>query len=312
MAAISLRAYQEQLSELLTDGRHDQVIAHARHILKSHPKNLRAYRQLSAALIAGSRWEEAAEVLRRQLGALPQDFSSHAQLARVYQRLEEVDRAIWHAERALDQQSDNPQIISLIRSLYREGRGVEIERLQLSSTALAKQHIRSNLLADALSVVDGAIERNPGRMDLLLLRARTLWLDGQRAAAAETADEVLEQLPWSLTANRIMAELWLSEERPSDAELYLRRIEELDPYLAHQLATGDAPADALVSLEELDVASLPGSEQAIVNADWLENLDDAQDDEGARELDALFGADEADQAHTPRDGHGRPGRIAIR
>ena len=299
MAEISLRAYQEQLAERLTDGRHDQVIAHARHILKSHPKNLRAYRQLSAALIASSRWEEAAEVLRRLLGALPQDLRVHAQLARAYRQLEEFDRAIWHAERALDQQSDNPEIISLIRSLYRDGRGLEIERLQLSSTALAKQHIRSNLLADALDVIDKAIERNPGRIDLQLLRARALWLDGQRAAAAETADDVLQQLPWSLAANRMMAELWLSEARPSDAQQYLRRIEALDPYLAHQLATGEAPIDALVTLDELEIASLSGDEQAIVNADWLENLDDAQESDQARELDALFGADEAERAHAP-------------
>ena len=294
MVAISLSAYQDKLSGLLAEGRHDEVIAHARHILKSHPKNLRAYQQLGEALIACSRWEEAAEVLRRLLGAQPQDFYTHSRLARAYQQLQQYDRAIWHAERALDLQPEDQNTISAIRSLYRDARGVEIERLQLSSVALAQQHIRSNLLEDALSVLDGALERNPGRIDMQLLRARTLWLDGQRTSAAEAAAEILDQLPYSIVANRVMSELWLAEERPSDARIYLRRIEDLDPYLAHQLATGEPPPDTLVTLEELDYASLPEDEQAIVNPEWLENLRDAEADEAA-EVAELFASDQENE-----------------
>ena len=298
MAAISLSAYQDKLSGLLAEGRHEEVIAHARHILKTHPKNLRAYQLLSEALFAGSRWDEAAEVLRRLLGAQPQDFFTHARLARSYQQLEQFDRAIWHAERALDLQPEDRDAISLIRSLYREARGVEIERMQLSSVALAQQHIRSNLLEDALAVLGDALERNPGRIDMQLMRARTLWLDGQRTAAAESAAEILDQLPYALAANRIMSELWLAEERPSDAQLYLRRIEDLDPYLAHQLATAAAPPEALVTLEELDYAALPAAEQTILNAEWLENSGDAEADEAA-EIAELFQSDGDEPGGSP-------------
>lgn len=298
MAAISLSAYQDKLSGLLAEGRHEEVIAHARHILKTHPKNLRAYQQLSEALFACSRWDEAAEVLRRLLGAQPQDFYTQSRLARSYQQLGQFDRAIWHAERALDQQPEDQDTISLIRSLYREARGLEIERLQLSSVALAQQHIRSNLLDDALTVLGDALERNPGRIDMQLMRARTLWLDGQRTGAAETAAEILDQLPYSLAANRIMSELWLAEERPSDAQLYLRRIEELDPYLAHQLAAGEAPPEALVTLEELDYAALPEAEQTILSPEWLDNTRDAEADEAA-EIAELFQSDSDEQGGSP-------------
>lgn len=294
MAAISLSAYQDKLSGILAEGRHDEVIAHARHILKSHPKNLRAYQQLGEALIACSRWEESAEVLRRLLGARPQDFYTHSRLALAYQQMEQFDRAIWHAERALDLQPEDQGIISAIRSLYREARGVEIERLQLSAVALAQQHIRNNLLEDALGVLDSALERNPGRLDMRLLRARALWLDGQRTSAAEAAAGILDQLPYSIAANRIMSELWLAEERPSDAQVYLKRIEDLDPYLAYQLATGEAPPDALVTLDELDYASLSEDEQAIVNPAWLENLRDGDADEAA-EVAELFESDADDE-----------------
>ena len=291
MAAISLSAYQDKLSSLLAEGRHEEVIAHARHILKNHPKNLRAYQQLGEALFASSRWDEAAEVLRRLLGAQPQDFFTHSRLSVAYQHLEQFDRAIWHAERALDQQPEDRDTISLIRSLYREARGLEIERLQLSSVALARQHIRGNLLEEALAVLDDALQRNPGRIEMQLLRARALWLDGQRTAAAETAAEILDQLPYSLAANRIMSELWLAEERPSDAQHYLRRIEDLDPYLAHQLATGEAPPEALVTLDELEYAALPAAAGTSVNPAQLDNLRDAEADEAA-EIAELFQSDD--------------------
>ena len=308
MAKISLRAYQKKLEGLLEENRLDEVTAHSRHILKTCPKNLRAYRQLGAALFAASRWEEAAEVLRRLLGALPQDFEAHSLLAQAYQQLEQYDKAIWHAERAFDQQPNNQDIISLVRSLYRKHRGEEIDRLQLTASALAQQHIRSSLLQEALNVLDTARKRHPKRIDLQLLQARTLWLAGRRTDAAETALEILIHLPYAKTANRIMTELWLSEQRPSDAQLYLGRMEALDPYLAYQLASGKAPADSLVTIEELDYDAVSQQED-IVDLGWLNSLGDADaaeerdfDSDGGIEasgLEALFGMDETATATPP-------------
>ena len=298
MAKISLNTYQDKLESLLEANRFDEVIAHARHILKTWPKNLRAYQQLGAALFAADRWEEAAEVLRRLLGALPQSFQAHSMLAQVYQRLEQYDKAIWHAERAFDRQPNHQDSISLIRSLYRQHRGEEIARLQLTASALAQQHIRGGLLPEALKALNTARQRHPNRIDLRLLQARALWLAGRRAEAAEAALEILTHLPYSKTANRIMAELWLSEQRPSDAQLYLGRIEALDPYLAYQLAGGQTPDDSLAAIEPLDDGAISQPE-TIVDLDWLNSLEDAAEDQeldsggiDASGLEALFGMDE--------------------
>ena len=289
MAEISLSAYQDQLASYLTADRYEEVIAHARHILKSLPKNLRAYQQLGDALFAVGRMEEAAEVIRRMLGARPQDFKANSQLAQVYQQLGQGRRALWHAERAFDQQPNNRDTIDLIRRLTLEERGQYIERMQLTAAALAQQHVRNNLFSDALDVLNAALKRSPERIDLQLLRARALWLDGQRMAAAEAADEILQTLPYSIIANRILAELWLAEQRPSDARAYLARIEALDPYLARQLATSESPSEDLVKLEELDYSSIPRHEQAIVHPDWLDSL---RDSEAGADSGAIFGAEE--------------------
>ena len=303
MAEISLSAYQDKLADLSSDSKFDEVIAHARHILRTFPKNLRAYEQLGGALFATSRWAEATDVLRRLLGARPSDFETHAQLAASYQHLEQFEKAIWHAERALDQQPNNQATISLIRELYRSHRNEEIDRLQLTASALAQQHIRGNLLHEALSTLDQALQRQPERIDLQLLRARTLWLDGQRMEAAETALDILEKLPFAIDANRIMTELWLAEQRPSDAQRYLKHIEEVDPYLAHQLAAGEPAADDLLLLEELDYSSISQREHSIVDPEWLDELSEggeARTEDGAGGLGALFGMDANDE--TPAEG----------
>ncbi|MCY4020534.1 MAG: tetratricopeptide repeat protein [Chloroflexi bacterium] len=293
MADINLSAYQDRLASYLAEDRHDEVIAHARHILKAFPKNLRAYGQLGDALFAVGRGEEAAEVLRRMLGARPQDFKANWQLAQVYQEMGQGERALWHAERAFDQRPNHREAMDLIRRLTLEERGERIERVQLTAGALAQQHVRNNALTEALEVLNGALARDPGRIDLGLLRARTLWLDGQRMAAAEAADEILGKLPYSIIANRIMAELWLSEQRPSDAKVYLARIEDLDPYLARQLATGDAPPEELIKLAELDYDSIPRGEGAIADPGWLDSL---RDGEAEADRGALSGVDAENEA----------------
>ena len=293
MAEISLSAYQDKLASLLDKNEYDAVIAHSRHILRDQPKNLRAYEQLGRALVKTSRWAEAADVLRRLLGARPSDFDAHAELAGAYRQLGQFERAIWHAERALDQQPNDQAAISLIRDLYRRSRNQEIDRLQLTAGALAQQHIRGNLLQEALNTLDEALERRPERIDLRLLRARALWLDGQRMEAAETAVDILELLPYAIDANRIMTELWLMEQRPSDAQPYLQRIEELDPYLAHQLAAGETAPPDLVTLEELDTSGITPREQAIVDPNWLDTLgDDGGEQAGAGGLGTLLGMNE--------------------
>ena len=301
MAEISLRAYQNELESLLSENRHDEVIAHARHILKSQPKNLRAYQQLGDALAAGGRWQEAGSVLRRALAAQPQDFHAHSQLARAYQNLDEYDRAIWHAERALDQKPSDQETIGLVRELYRAHRNEEIDRLQLTAAALAQQQIRGNLLAEALDTLATALAGSPQRIDLQLLRARALWLDGQRMDAAESALDILDRLPYAVDANRIMTELWLTEQRPSDAQTFLERINDLDPYLAHQMATGEEAPDDLLKLERLDYSALAQRRSEIVNPEWLDSLGEsraeaADGDDGSGGLGALLGIDEQEPA----------------
>ena len=273
MADISLRVYQSKVDNLLSKNKFNEVIAHCRHILIEHPKNLKAYSQMGQALFEASRWDESAELFRRLLGSLPNDYVAHSHLGIVYQHLEQYADAIWHTERAYDQQPNNSEIINSLRALYKKHRGKDVRRLQLTSGAVAQQHIRNGLYPQAVRVLNNALARYPSRIDLKILRATALWNNERHIDAAETAVEILETLPYAMSANRIMTDLWLMERRPSDAQRYLSRIEDLDPYLAYRLATGETPPEFLVTIEELDYETISRQQLASTNPDWLTALD---------------------------------------
>ena len=299
MAETSLRAYQDKLDSLLLEDKLDAVVAHARHILNQYPRNLRAWGQLSLALTGQGRLREAAAVMRRLLAARPLDFQTHWRLAQLCQRLGQNERARLHAERALDQRPHDAATADFLRRLRADAGGDEIDDIEPSAAGLAQECIRRSQLDEATRILDAALENEPGRVDLQLLRSRALWLDGNRMAAAEAADAILGRLPYAIAANRIMAELWLSERRPSDARAYLERIEALDPYLAHQLAGSGLPADDLITLEELDLDEAEAADSAGESLDLPQLADDIA-------IESLFS-----QAQMPRPKAQEPDAISF-
>ena len=303
MVEISLSRYLEKIDDLIEERELDEAIAHSRHILEHHPKNGAVYRALGRVLMLQSRWDEAAEVYRRLLGAYPTDFNAHYQLSSAYERLERHEAAIWHLERAYDQQPNNKNVITRLRKLYADVRGVQLEKLQLTAGAIAEQYLRNGLSDEAVRILADAVERMPSRLDLRLQLARALWQSELRVEAAENAIDVLQDQPFTIEANRILTELWLQEQRPSDAQRYLSRIEDVDPYLAMQLASNDTvPADTF-TLEELNYDRFASHELSQQNPDWLEGINedslgdeaeallqqDSLDDDDALDLSDLLG-----------------------
>lgn len=271
---ISLRGYLAKLETLVNVNATDEVIHHCRHILQYFPKNAAVYRLLGRALLASSRWKEAGDIFRRILSAYPDDFTAHLGLSDVYQQQNQAADAIWHLERAFEQNPNDRQLIESLRELYRKHQNVDQARIQLTTAAVARQYARNGLYAQSLETLRTTLERIPERIDLRLLMAETLWSSERRTEAAEVALDVLRVLPDCVEANRILTELWLQEDRPTDAQRYLRRIEEVDPYLAMALARGTEASDDTFTLEELDYRRFAQSEQTTNQPDWLSSLDE--------------------------------------
>ncbi|MFO7320619.1 MAG: tetratricopeptide repeat protein [Chloroflexota bacterium] len=277
---IHLRAYLAKLDDLLRTNATDEAILHCRHILKTYPKNVATYRQLGRALLYNARWDEADAVLRRVLAAVPNDAIAHAGLSEIRQEQNRGNDAIWHLERALEQDPNNQELLNTLTELYQHYRNTDATRIQLTSGAVARQYARAGRYEQAAETLRSALEKQPNRLDLRVLMAEMLWEAGRHVEAAEIALDVLETLPDCLSANAILARLWLQEGRPSDAQHYVNRLESLDPYLALEIATGtEAPDDAFV-LTELDYRRHATEMLTSSRPEWLEALSGSESPAG--------------------------------
>ncbi|MBN8594991.1 MAG: tetratricopeptide repeat protein [Anaerolineae bacterium] len=285
MAEINLRDYLARLESLVSSGEYTQVVHHCRHILQYFPRHADTYRLLGRALLDNNKWQEAAEVFNRLQSVTPSDYTAHVALAEISNQLKRPDEAIWHLERAFEQQSNNQTLMDNLRDLYRRHRRQEFNRVQLTAGAAARQYIRNGLFEQAIRVLQEALQQTPERVDLRLLLAQTYREAGYYVEAGETSLDVLQTLPDCLDANLILAELWLSLQRPSDAQRYLERVQAVDPYAALQMVESDNVSADAFRLPELDFRRSVEREVLSGTPDWLESVDSKDEQPSAASND---------------------------
>ena len=274
MAELSLTQYLNHIEQFIRRQSFDEAIAHSRHILARYPKNAAAYRSLAQALMAQSRWEEARDIWQRLVAALPDNVEVQRQLAETYTHLEDLNRALFHLERAFDLNPNDTEILAKLRALYTRKSGKPVGKIQLTAAAAAGQYLKNQLHDQAITALRKAIDSQGSRVDLQLLLAKALWEKGRTIDAAEKAMDVLKSLPFCVSANRILAELWLNEQRPTDAQRYLSRIEEVDPYLALEVA-GARPEEDTFLVEVLNYRQYVQQTMSEQAPDWLSSLDES-------------------------------------
>ena len=303
---ITLRAYLDDVSRLLERGAATEVISHCRYVLQHYPRNIETYRLLAQALLQRAQdqdieplFGEAAEVFQRVLSVLPNDYVAHVGLSEIREHHGQLDQAIWHMERAYEQIPGNPLLQDALRGLYgkRDGENRVPQKIHLTRGALARQYVNGQLYDQALIELRHALDQNPSRIDLQVMLAETLWESHHPVEAGEAAVQILKKLPDCLPANRILARLWLDNERPSDAQVFLDRVEALDPYAAAQVLQPDAHVPDPNRITRLDYsteAQATFSQES--TPDWVQDLGDLS---GA-ELGSVFQMPPAVPAQTER------------
>ena len=273
MADTTLKAYIAELKLLLEQEALEEVMGHCRHILQHFPKNVETYRFLARALLEKNRHQEAGDVFQRVLSALPDDFVAHLGLSAVAEEAGQLPLAIWHLERAYEQEPNNGALRDEIKRLYEKRDGVAPERLQVTLGGLAHSYVRGRLYEQAVSELNKALTQMPDRVDLQLLLTQVLWESDRPVEAAEAALKALDQLPDSIEANRIMAMLWLNASRPSDAAPFVSRLDQLDPFLAWKVVNPEKelPRDAF-SLPHLDWDARAAAALATDVPDWVSSI----------------------------------------
>jgi competence ComEA-like helix-hairpin-helix protein len=250
MTSISLRAYNREIEDLIERGQNDEAIAHCMQILQSTPKHISTYRLLGKALLESQRFKDAVDIFQRVLSSVPDDYISHVGMSIVREKEKNLDGAIWHMERAFESQPANAAIQDELRRLYGRRDGMEPPKIRLTRGALARMYAKGHLYNQAIGELQAALAEDSKRPDLQVLLAIMYHRSGQREQAVKTCQDLMKKLPYSLEANRILADL-LPE---GDRKTYRQRLISLDPYYAHlepRTPTSDRVPENAVVVERL-------------------------------------------------------------
>ncbi|MFO7680332.1 MAG: tetratricopeptide repeat protein [Chloroflexota bacterium] len=239
MTTISLHKYHEQIEHLLDDSQYELAASHCRYILKQYPRHVNTYRLLAKTLLEQGDLGGALEMFQRVLSADPNDYIAHAGLSVVYREEGLLTQSLWHLERAYEIEPYNGAIQQELRGLYVDymessSRGkredmefVAPERLPVTDGALARLYVNGELYTQAIDVLRRALAEDEDRIDLEVLLVEALWLDNQRIDAVQVCLQVLDKLPNCITANAVLAEIWLQTGRTDEARGYLEHVNEL-------------------------------------------------------------------------------------
>ncbi len=279
MAEISLRAYIEYIQNRLNQDALTEVVAQCRHVLESYPKCVEVYKLLARALVQQQEYQDALDLFQRVLSVDPNDFIAHVGISDCYRETGAIAEAIWHLERAFEQVPSNQDLQDEIKKLYVQRGEKPPRKIQLTGGALARLYVKGKLYPQAIQELNKAINRDPERLDLQVLLADVLWNAHQEVQAGKVAAEVLKRLPYSVDANRILAQLWLKAGQPAEARPFLERVKEVDPYLGYQLEHNgqNAPVD-MFRLMMLDFAAERYA--AVGAADWVSQIGAIEKKEG--------------------------------
>jgi tetratricopeptide (TPR) repeat protein len=151
MARISLRDYNREIEGLVDSGRTDEAIAHCRYILETYPKHIATYRSLGKALLESQRYGDAADVFKRVLSCIPDDFIAHLGMSIIREDEGDLDGSIWHMERAFEVQPSNAAVQSELRRLYGRRDGLTPAKVQLTRGAMARMSAKSHLYSQAIA-----------------------------------------------------------------------------------------------------------------------------------------------------------------
>jgi len=266
MAEIALHEYVRQMKQLIKEGRYDEVVAHGRHILKQYPKYLEVYRVLGEAMLEAGQEDQAENMFSRVLSGDPENFVAHAGMSVIYDRRGDLDKALWHMERAFEISPDNPAIRNELRRLYGRKTGVEPGRLDLTPATLARLYARGGRYRRAIEEFRSLLEENPDRVDLQVALAEALWKNEQRIQAEELCLGILEQLPFCLKANLILGEIYTRTGRKEGKEC-LAKAEALDP--ENRVAAALFGDESPLPLREVHIERLEYSPPEEERPSWM-------------------------------------------
>ena len=255
MSEISLRSYNQEIDSIIDQGRHEEAIAHCRHILSKFPKHIETYRLLGKAFLETNLNSDASDIFLRILSAVPDDFISHVGMSVIREEEGNLGASVLHMEKAFENQPYNSEIQLELKRLYGRRDGLEPPKVRLTQGALARMYIRGDLLKQGITELRNTLRENPRRYDLKTLLAETYTINDQLANAIDLASDILKKYPFNLTANRIMARSLKTHDHPQEMAICTKRLYALSPYEAYiseHAPTQEQVPDRAITIDRLD------------------------------------------------------------
>ncbi|MBE3117172.1 MAG: hypothetical protein IMZ50_00265, partial [Candidatus Atribacteria bacterium] len=273
MAKVSLRVYNHEIEGMIEGGLLDESVAHCLHILKTFPMHVETYRLLGKSFLEARRYTDAADIFQRALMAVPDDFVAHVGMSIIRDDEGKLDDAIWHMERAFEDQPSNPAIQGEIRRLYGRRDGVEPPKIRLSRDALANMYSKGELFNQAIAEIRAVLVEDANRPDLQVMLARAYYRAGQKVEAAEMAANLLKKYTYCMDALRILVDVLAGTASAENTQVYRQRLRMLDPYSSFVTGSAfstDQVPDAAVNLERLEYKA--GAAPALPQPNWASSL----------------------------------------
>lgn len=272
MADITLKAYLAHLDDLLGRRLYEEAEAHCTHILAKFPKNLQTLRRLAKAQFESGRYPEAEKTYTKVLSMEPRSIDAYVGLSWVARQRGQGDQTIALLERAYEQDTNNQDVIQLLRDAHRTFNDHNNPKLPQTQFIAARQQWRSGLGQQAIATLNAALAQDPARADIRLLKMQIHQQSGDGIEAARAATDTLKQLPDCVEANAMLAQFWKAQGRPSDAQRFVSHVEAADPFLAFEIATGAPPPDEALSLSLFNYRASASPALSTEAPDWLGEL----------------------------------------
>lgn len=228
MADVTLRESLDVMRSFLRAGHLAEAFALGRHILSFYPKHIETYTVLAQVSLATNDIAGANDLLRRVLSSDPENVIALAGMALISEAQDKQDEALWYLERAYEIQPSNDELRGELLRVREQYYGTAPARVELTAGALARVYARQGQYAQAVSEYRRLLRSETQRYDAQVGLAETLYRAGRTDEAAQVAQAVMADAPYSLKPNLILGALW-SENAVPEAQQFLQRAHQLDP-----------------------------------------------------------------------------------
>ena len=247
----------------------------------ARPERPADYDVLVAELLAQeARFEEAREAYRRAALKDPDSAHLHSKIARLSLKLDDIDTAVVHAERALALEPDDEGTRLFLARIHRirlDLQGVEEVLLDehgepVSPKAvllLYQVYLERSRLADALKITKQLLEQEPDLLDAHMALATVYEHLGRKEAAVQVLRDALETHPdRPILYSRLARMLRSIPDREAEIELYHEILAKRTDHFGTLVALGEAQIaindlDGAMQTYERIVAAHPDDLQAI-------------------------------------------------